>query len=78
MAALSLFTVLCLNLPFRLTDRAEETGVNTVIQVQPTHDLRFKKNIYDFIVFFIYIFLVLTSIEIVMFSRLLQLAVGYE
>ena len=76
MVALSLFTVLCLNLPFCLTDRAEETGVNTVIQVQPTHDLRFNKKIYDFVMYFIYTFLVLTSIEIVMFSRLLQLAVG--
>jgi len=76
MAALSLFTVLCLNLPFCLTDRVEETGVNTVIQVQPTHDLRFNKKIYDFVMCFIYIFLVLTLREIVMFSRLLQLAVG--
>jgi hypothetical protein len=73
MAALSLFTVLCLNLPFCLTDRAEETGVNTVIQVQPKHDLRFNKNIYDFIIYFIDIFLVLTLVEIVMFSRLLYL-----
>ena len=73
MAALSLFTVLCLNLPFCLTDRAEETGVNTVIQDQPKHDLRFNKNIYDFIMYFTDIFLVLKSIEIAMFSRLLHL-----
>jgi hypothetical protein len=45
----SLFTVLYLNMPFCLTDRAEETGVNTVIRVQPIRDLRFYNVLYLYI-----------------------------